>query len=334
MAAALRTRITRLSGIDNLSITQGNHNLKFGVEFRPITLYNDQLGGTTYTFNDAASFLANKPSSIAFNGDLSALSPFTGLSGNAKLAADLLHRLRTGRMANPAELHHELRPAIRILLASCGSVGTRTFYSICQAATSSRKYTADWYNSSTKNFGPRLGFTWSPRHPMAKRYSASGAGYYYGPGQTEDQLTAGSQRSHRYDDQLRVLCSLPVRISPAVLRELQHQQSDAGLSAARLRPRLQIPERVLSYTFSVQQELPGNFVTSRLVTWAARDANLFLRSITNLITDVACKSQPPARQSRSVNSAIALPKSITRRAAGPITTTLSSSTLTDATLKV
>ena len=52
-----------LSGIDNLSITQGNHDLKFGVEFRPITLYNDQLGGTTYTFNDAASFLANKPAS-------------------------------------------------------------------------------------------------------------------------------------------------------------------------------------------------------------------------------------------------------------------------------
>jgi hypothetical protein len=74
-----------LSGIDNLSITKGNHNMRFGVEFRPITLYNDQQGGMTYSFNKVNDFLANRPATIAFNGDLSALSPFTGLSGSAKL---------------------------------------------------------------------------------------------------------------------------------------------------------------------------------------------------------------------------------------------------------
>jgi hypothetical protein len=58
-----------VSYIDNLEMIEGNHNLKFGVEFRPITLYNDQLGGTTYTFPNVAAFLNNAPTQIAFNGD-------------------------------------------------------------------------------------------------------------------------------------------------------------------------------------------------------------------------------------------------------------------------
>src|SRR4029079_11445136 len=68
-----------------LSVIHGAHSLKFGAEIRPVTLYNDQLGGTTYTFANVASFLANAPSSIQFLGDLSQKSPWTGLSGKAHL---------------------------------------------------------------------------------------------------------------------------------------------------------------------------------------------------------------------------------------------------------
>ncbi len=74
-----------ISFIDNLSVIRGTHNIKFGAEVRRIELYNDQLGGTTYAFANVNAFLNNQPSSIAFNGDLSALSPFTGLSGVAHL---------------------------------------------------------------------------------------------------------------------------------------------------------------------------------------------------------------------------------------------------------
>src|SRR5260370_24467895 len=72
-----------LSYIDNLSFLRGNHNLKFGVEIRPISLYNNQVGGTTYTYNSISAFTSNTPNQIQFFGDLSDLSPFTGLSGNA-----------------------------------------------------------------------------------------------------------------------------------------------------------------------------------------------------------------------------------------------------------
>ena len=96
----------------------GKHNLKFGGEFRMLTLYNDQLGGTTYSFGSVAAFLANTPSSIAFNGDLSAKSPFTGLSGKAHLRQNLLHPVRAGRMQAPSDPDHELRTALRILPAA------------------------------------------------------------------------------------------------------------------------------------------------------------------------------------------------------------------------
>ena len=74
-----------MSFIDNLSVIRGSHNMKFGAEIRPIRLYNDQQGGTTYSFANVASFLSNSPASVAFNGTLSDLSPFTGLSGVALL---------------------------------------------------------------------------------------------------------------------------------------------------------------------------------------------------------------------------------------------------------
>ena len=52
----------------------GSHNMKFGAEVRPVTLWNDQLGGTTYTFPNVAAFLSNSPSSVQFLGDLSFLN--------------------------------------------------------------------------------------------------------------------------------------------------------------------------------------------------------------------------------------------------------------------
>src|SRR5262249_37822429 len=49
-----------LSFIDNLSVLKGSHSLKFGVEHRPIRMYTDRLGGTTYTFTNLAALLNNQ----------------------------------------------------------------------------------------------------------------------------------------------------------------------------------------------------------------------------------------------------------------------------------
>ena len=49
-------------------------------------------------------------------------------------------------------------------------------------------------------------------------------------------------------------------------------------------PGYTIPEKVLSYTASVQQALPGNAVLT-VAYVGSQGRNLFLRSITNLITE-------------------------------------------------
>ena len=48
-----------MSFIDNLSIIRNQHAMKFGVEFRPIRLYTDRQGGTTYTFPNIGALLTN-----------------------------------------------------------------------------------------------------------------------------------------------------------------------------------------------------------------------------------------------------------------------------------
>jgi hypothetical protein len=270
-----------LSGIDNLSITQGNHNMKFGVEFRPITLYNDQLGGTTYTFNDVASFLANKPSSIAFNGDLSALSPFTGLSGNAKLQqtyyigyAQDEWRIRPNFTMNYG-LRYEYYSPLR------EARNKNVFFNI-PTGNIIPKYAGDWYNSSTKNFGPRLGFTWSPLATNGKTVLRAGAGYYYGPGQTEDQLQPEANDRIGTTITSGPLLQYPLNTA-AIFANYDINSPTLGYQPRAYAPGYRVPERVLSYSFSVQQELPDS-MTFTLGYVGSQGRNLFLRSITNLIT--------------------------------------------------
>ena len=152
-----------------------------------LTLYNDQLGGTTYSFGSVAAFLANSPSSIAFNGDLSAKSPFTGLSGLAHLrqnlyifyAQDEYKLLPTLTMSYGLRYEyyqplHDVNNKAVIFDIAKGDIVAGT--------------SAPWYKSSKKNFGPRLAFSWSPERFKNNTVFRIGGGYYYGPGQTEDQL--------------------------------------------------------------------------------------------------------------------------------------------------
>jgi hypothetical protein len=62
--------------MDTLSWIKGRHNVKFGVEFRPIRMETDRFGGTTYTFGSIDALLANTPSSIQYNAPASLPSPW------------------------------------------------------------------------------------------------------------------------------------------------------------------------------------------------------------------------------------------------------------------
>ena len=49
--------------------------MKFGGEVRPLKIYTDRLGGTTYTYSNLNDLLANKLTQVSFLGDVSAPGP-------------------------------------------------------------------------------------------------------------------------------------------------------------------------------------------------------------------------------------------------------------------
>jgi hypothetical protein len=181
--------------IDSLSWIRGNHNLKFGGEFRMVRLYTDRQGGTTYTFSNLAAFLANTPASVQYLGDVSAPSPFTNGPGGIRLA-------KQNYYIGYAQDEWKLRPGLTL------SYGLRyEYYSPLLEAHDQqilfnidtgvlRPPTEKPYKTSKNNFGPRVAITWSPDQAGdgffggGKTVIRGGFGIYYGPGQTEDQIQA------------------------------------------------------------------------------------------------------------------------------------------------
>jgi hypothetical protein len=270
------------SYIDNFSYQKGNHNMKFGVEIRPLALYNNQIGGTTYTYNSIGNFVSNTPSQIQFYGDLSDKSPFTGLSGNALVkqtyyigyGQDEWHikpnlTLSYGLRYEYYSPLHEDRNKVVVFNMATGNIQPG--------------YTGDWYASSKNNWGPRLALTWSPAFSNGQTVFRIGGGVFYGPGQTEDQIQPeANDRVQRTFTSGKVY---PINPATDVYANYNINDPNLGYQPRAYAPNYKIPERVTTYTASIQQSLPGQF--QLMVGYVgSMGRNLFLRSITNLITSV------------------------------------------------
>ncbi len=266
--------------LDSLSVVRGNHNLKFGGELRMLTLFNDQLGGTTYSFGSVAAFLTNTPSSMAFNGDLSAKSPFTGLSGKAHLRQNLyiLYAQDEFKLLPTLTMSYGLRYEY---YRPIHDVNKKSVVFDMAKGDIVAGGSAAWYKSSPKNFGPRLAFSWSPEAFKNQTVFRIGGGYYYGPGQTEDQIqpsandrigrtiTSGAQLAYPFD-------------VSTIFQTYNVNDLNLGYQPRAYAPGYTLPEKVLSYTASVQQAIPGNAVLT-VAYVGSQGRNLFLRSITNKI---------------------------------------------------
>ena len=272
------------SFIDNFSAVLGNHNTKYGVEIRPRSLYNNQLGGTTYTFANVASLIANNPSQIQFFGTLSDTSPFTGLSGNAQVKQTYYigYAQDEWKMKPNLTLSYGLRYEYYSPLRETRN--KNVFFDI-PSGNIVPKYSGDWFQSNTNNFGPRVALTYAPAALNNQTVIRVGGGVYYGPGQTEDQIqpeandrvtrtfAAGSGKVYPISPQNDVYATYDIN-SPTL-----------GYQPRAYTPSYKVPERVVSYTASIQQQLPGNF--QFMVGYVGSSGrNLFLRSITNLVTGV------------------------------------------------
>ena len=268
--------------IDNLSWIRGAHNIKAGVEINPRRLRMDSTGGIVYTFTNVQNFLANVPSQVQYTGDLNASpSPFhDGFIGQ---------RLGTQYFLGAyAQDEWRIRPNFTM------SVGLRYDYfsplkeahdllvNVDTVTGLRTPGNADPYRAEKLDFDPRLAFTWSPRALGNRTVFRIGAGYYRGPGQSEDQ------NQPILNDIANQTFSTGVAYPidrPALLKTFNPNDPN-GLWQPRVYAHgYTIPENVLSYSASVQHALPdGSTLTAAYV--GSQGRNLFQRTISNLITGV------------------------------------------------
>ena len=275
------------SFIDNLSVTRGNHNMKFGGEVRLLRVDFDQLGGITYSYGNLTDFLLNRNLTAAFIGDLSAPGDFNVATDPITTIERPRGGLSKGRqyyLIGYAQDEWRVRPNVVI------NYGLRYEYYSVNKERDDRAVIFDpvtgtllppgtgLYQSAKNNFGPRLGATWSPAFLGGKTVFRGGGGLYYGPGQYEDLIQP--IESNVFRSTTTIANGLTTGTSAAV--------STIGGTQQRFTPRAydvngyRVPEKVLQYGFSVQQQLPGNTVLT-VGYVGSQGRNLFLRSITNRI---------------------------------------------------
>ena len=272
--------------IYSLSWVRGNHNFKFGGEIRPIRLYTDRLGGTTYTFSNLNAFLANTPASVQYLGDVSAPSPFTNGPGGTRLAEETYYigygqdewKIRPG-----LTLSYGLRYEYYTPLHEKNN--QQIFFNIDNGTF--RPVTEKAYISSKNNFAPRLAVTWSPNQrgdgffAGGKTIFRGGVGIFYGPGQTEDQIQP--IESDRISSTITsgTLLAFPANI-PGIITNFTSNPNNRSYQPRAYSNNYKIPEKVYQYTFSWQQQLPYNIV-STIAYVGSKGRNLFLRSVANKI---------------------------------------------------
>jgi hypothetical protein len=278
-----------MSFIDNLSWTKGNHSYKFGVEFRPSRIYTDRLGGTTYVFNSLQAFLTNSPASIQYLGDVSAPSPFNGgATGNRKAEQEYY--------IGYAQDEWKIRPNITL------NYGLRYEYYTPLREARNLDILFDITNGTLRppdqpffkvkhNFGPRIGLTWSPSPSGTglfgggKTVLRTGFGIFYGPGQTEDQIQP--IESDRISSTLSsgpLLTFNPDQTTAinAIIANFTNNPNNRAYQPRAYAPEYIVPEKIYSYTASIQQELPYKLVGT-VAYVGSQGRNLFLRGLSNTL---------------------------------------------------
>ena len=271
-----------VSYMDSLSWIHGNHSMKFGGEFRPVRLYTDRLGGTTYTFSNLAGLLANQPTGIQVLGDTSSPDPFNGGATGNRL-------LKQFYLIGYAQDEWKVRRNVTV------SYGLR--YEYYQPMHEDRNLAVlfdansgqimpqgtPWYRSKKTNFAPRLGITWSPTALKDKTVFRVGAGYYYGPGQTEDQVQPidSDRASVNLSGAGLLYPIIPAQVLSGFTATNHPNYQPRGYAVNEYT----LPEKVLSYTASIQQQLPSNVILT-VAYVGSQGRNLFLRSWTNRIIGV------------------------------------------------
>jgi hypothetical protein len=277
---------------DTVNKVTGNHFLKAGADVRAIRMSTDQQGGITYSFANLAAFLANTPSTIQYFGDLSEPSPFhNGATG--------MKHIKQEYYVGFAQDEWHVMPNLTL------NYGVRYDYYAPLRETDNRivKFNIDngnldpdttpLYKSKKNNFQPRISTTFNPTE---KTVLKAGFGMFVGPGQTEDQIQP--IEAERISTTLSSGAALLYPVDGNVIRaNFINNPNNRSYQPRAYANEYTLPEKVYSYTASVQRELPGNMAAT-VAYVGSQGRNLFLRSIANRTIGVQSNGAAAATQIR------------------------------------
>jgi hypothetical protein len=268
---------------DSLSRISGNHYVKVGGEFRAIRMSTDRLGGTTYTFANVNSFLANQAQNVQYLGDVSEPSVFNnGATGERHIAQEYYvgYVQDEWRIGSALTLNAGLRYDYYTPLREENNLIVK--FNIDSGVIDPN--TTPLYLSHKNSFQPRVSATFAADSRTVVR---GGFGIFVGPGQTEDQIQP--VESDRISS---TLTGGAFPIDPALLRSnFVNNPNNRSFQPRAYANDYSIPERIYQYTASVQRELPGALAATAAYV-GSQGRNLFLRSVANQITRVTTNADP------------------------------------------
>ena len=279
--AASRTPATRCPIIDSFSVINGQHTLKFGVELRAHPVVHGPPGRNDLHLPQHRQLCwPISPRQIQVLGDTSAPDPFNnGATGNRLLKQYYLigyaqdeWKIRPNLTMSYGLRYEYYRPLHEDRnLFVLFNANTRADHAEHDSVVSERQ--AEHWLRAWASPG-------RPRGCKSRTVFRVGAGYYYGPGQTEDQIQPidSDRASAHADQQISRGRSYPAQVlagfNPLPIPTSAYQPRGYPPDEYRM------PEKVLSYTASIQQQLPGSTVLT-IAYVGSQGRNLFLRSWTN-----------------------------------------------------
>ena len=230
------------SVLSDLGILRGRHNLKFGGELRRILIDIGEDNTTTLNYSSRPNFQANRLDSFS-------IVDFPIVQGQRWWMIGYVQddiKWRPNLTVN-AGLRYEFYTVPvekdgrdKVWRMACGG--------FCPAGTR-------WYDPDYNNFGPRVGFAWSPARFKDNTVIRGGFGVFFGPGQNDDVFAPIDNSGARTTLSRNEAPNLSYPIDPFL-----GLAASVG-NAARAVDETRVDQYAEQYSLTFQQALPWRLTT-------------------------------------------------------------------------
>ena len=230
------------SVLSDIGLVRGRHNIKFGGELRRILIDVGEGNTTTLTYSTRPNFQANRLDNFGIvdfpvvQGQrwwmLGYVQDDVKWRSNLSINAGLRYEFYT------VPVEKDGRDKVwRIACGGFCAPGTR------------------WYNPDYNNFGPRVGFAWSPARFKDNTVIRGGFGVFFGPGQNDDVFAPIDNAGARTTLTRAEAPALSYPIEPFL-----GLAASVG-NAARAVDETRVDQYAEHYSLTIQQALPWRLTT-------------------------------------------------------------------------